>query len=323
MELLTTNCALDITYYPFDYQRCDIEFASANLNSQFFLKVKLLIQSNKTAYGYSGVYMDDYSENASWDVEDVRAYDLFGTHYSYRQVVRYSFLFRRRPTYYTLSLILPVLFLSSTATLVFAVHPESGEKMSTSITVLLAFAVYLTLVMEHLPDTSLSISLLGLYLAILFGICSLSAIVTSFILRLHFRKSSIPVGQNWAKLVNLVNASCKPRKAHTIEVNAEHIYKDNCCNGLQSEQHFHVEKRETGMGSTDVSWQDVSISLDWVCFVVFSSVNVLTTCAFGCMLLVGVTKHRLQLEENTSVDDIFLEHLSLVGFPLGQSQYMC
>ena len=55
-------------------------------------------------------------------------------------------------------LALQVIFLSLTSTLVFALPADAGEKISMGITVLLAYAVYLTIVSEHLPNTSVQVS---------------------------------------------------------------------------------------------------------------------------------------------------------------------
>ena len=68
---------------------------------------------------------------------------------------------KRLTTYYVVSDVFPVVFLSLTATLVFALPADSGEKMGTSITVLLAFAVYLTIVSDNMPKTSLNVGLRG------------------------------------------------------------------------------------------------------------------------------------------------------------------
>ena len=80
-------------------------------------------------------------------------------HHSNKARVAFQVKLKRLTTYYIVSVVFPVLFLSVTATLVFALPADSGEKMGTSITVLLAFAVYLTIVSEHMPRTSLNVSL--------------------------------------------------------------------------------------------------------------------------------------------------------------------
>ena len=74
-----------------------------------------------------------------------------------RHITTFSFYLARRHTFYLVSFIAPVILLSMTSCLVFVIPADAGEKMGTSITVLLAFAVYLTIVTEYLPDTSLQV----------------------------------------------------------------------------------------------------------------------------------------------------------------------
>ena len=77
--------------------------------------------------------------------------------YSDKSSVVFSLRLQRLRTYYVVAIVIPVLFLSLTATLVFALPADSGEKMGTSITVLLSFAVYLTIVSDQMPQTSSSV----------------------------------------------------------------------------------------------------------------------------------------------------------------------
>ena len=51
-----------------------------------------------------------------------------------------------------------IIILSFTSPLVFLLPSDAGEKCGTSLTVLLSFAVYLSVVSEYLPSTSLSVS---------------------------------------------------------------------------------------------------------------------------------------------------------------------
>ena len=72
--------------------------------------------------------------------------------------VAFAITMKRLRLYYVVTIVIPVLFLSLTATLVFALPADRGEKMGTSITVLLAFAVYLTIVSDQMPQTSSNVS---------------------------------------------------------------------------------------------------------------------------------------------------------------------
>ena len=51
-----------------------------------------------------------------------------------------------------------MVFLSLASSLVFALPADAGEKMGLSITVLLAYAVYLTLITDAMPNTSMQVS---------------------------------------------------------------------------------------------------------------------------------------------------------------------
>ena len=56
---------------------------------------------------------------------------------------------------------LPCIFVTSAAMLVFYLPPESGEKVNMGVTVLLALTVFLLLVAESMPPQSKNIPLAG------------------------------------------------------------------------------------------------------------------------------------------------------------------
>lgn len=75
--------------------------------------------------------------------------------------VTITIVIRRKILYYMYNVILPCLMMSTLTLLVFCLPPESGEKISLGVTVLLAFSVFMLAVSEKLPETSESIPLLG------------------------------------------------------------------------------------------------------------------------------------------------------------------
>jgi nicotinic acetylcholine receptor len=68
---------------------------------------------------------------------------------------------RRRIIYYIYNVIFPCVMMSTLTLLVFCLPPDSGEKITMGITVLLAFSVFLLRMGEDLPETSEFIPLLG------------------------------------------------------------------------------------------------------------------------------------------------------------------
>ena len=68
---------------------------------------------------------------------------------------------KRKPLFYLYNLLFPCVVLVVTDAMVFLLPPESGEKVTLAITVLLAMMVFLTVIMQNIPTTSLVIPLLG------------------------------------------------------------------------------------------------------------------------------------------------------------------
>ena len=73
----------------------------------------------------------------------------------------YYLVLQREHLYYQFNLILPCILITAIALLVFCLPPESGEKMSLGITVLLSLTVFLLMVADRMPATSETIPLIG------------------------------------------------------------------------------------------------------------------------------------------------------------------
>jgi nicotinic acetylcholine receptor len=75
--------------------------------------------------------------------------------------VTFTIHIRRRTIYYLYNVIFPCVMMSTLTLLVFCLPPDSGEKVTMGITVLLAFSVFLLRMGEDLPETSEFIPLLS------------------------------------------------------------------------------------------------------------------------------------------------------------------
>lgn len=78
----------------------------------------------------------------------------------YFSQLNYNLILERRPSYYIMSMILPVVLTSYLMIIVFVLPVHSGEKVGFSLTVLLAVAVLLTLILDQMPSTALYVSIL-------------------------------------------------------------------------------------------------------------------------------------------------------------------
>jgi len=107
----------------------------------------------------------DFQENGEWEVDGTRA-DWNVTVLAccpgngYAHVV-FTLTLRRRYKFYLMNIVLPCLMLSALILVGFLLPPDAGEKISLGISVLLAFTVFLLMIADSIPRTSLAIPLIG------------------------------------------------------------------------------------------------------------------------------------------------------------------
>ena len=104
-------------------------------------------------------------ENCEWQIThtaaETKVYSVGDDVY---KNLMYSFTLQRKSLYVMIHVMVPVVLTSSLIVLVFILPPESGEKVTFSISVFLSLAVLQGIVNNALPVTSDGISVLVLYI---------------------------------------------------------------------------------------------------------------------------------------------------------------
>lgn len=184
---------MDITFFPFDHQNCSLKFGSWTYDKA---EIDLLIIGSK-------VDMDEFWENSEWEIVDASGYKHDIKYNCCEEIytdITYSFSIRRLPMFYTINLIIPCLFVSFLTVLVFYLPSDCGEKVTLCISVLLSLTVFLLVITETIPSTSLVIPLVGKYLLFTMIFITLSIVVTVLVLNTHCRTHTMPT---WVKAVFL------------------------------------------------------------------------------------------------------------------------
>ncbi|XP_059158986.1 neuronal acetylcholine receptor subunit beta-3-like [Physella acuta] len=175
-SLFPTSCELDLTDYPFDHQTCTIQFVAMTLSSD---EMRFYTLSNNIGLTF-------FTKNGEWDLVDTAINtSILYTGTINMASIEMKFMMKRRPNFLLLNIILPVVFLSFLNLLVFVIPVDSGEKVGYGITVLLALSVYMSIVSNMLPSSSLYTPRLTLYLFILLIISMLTVIVSIVIVFIH------------------------------------------------------------------------------------------------------------------------------------------
>jgi nicotinic acetylcholine receptor len=150
----------------------------------------------------SGVNLSDYSESTEWDLLDVQAkkdlkyYPCCSEPYA---DIKFHIKIRRKTLFYTVNLILPCVAICTITLLVFFMPANSGEKITMGITILNSLNIFLLLVAEINPPTSLATPLIGKYLLFTMVLVTCSIMVTVFVLNIHFRSPSTHVMPPWVQ----------------------------------------------------------------------------------------------------------------------------
>ncbi|XP_059248735.1 5-hydroxytryptamine receptor 3A [Mustela nigripes] len=175
-----TACSLDIYNFPFDVQNCSLTFTSwlhtiQDINISLWRlpeKVKL----DKTVFMNQGEWelLGVLTQFREFSLED-------SSHYA---EMKFYVVIRRRPLFYAVSLLLPSIFLMLMDIVGFYLPPDSGERVSFKITLLLGYSVFLIIVSDTLPATAIGTPLIGVYFVVCMALLVMSLAETIFIVRL-------------------------------------------------------------------------------------------------------------------------------------------
>ena len=193
-QVIKTGCDIDVTYYPFDTQTCSIIVST-------WMSTKDEIDIDPQT-GNSGLILNKYSTSGTWELTSNHLEILPNENDLTR--IQFKIVLKRLRTYYVLNIILPVLFLSFTASLVFFLPADAGEKIGMGITVLLAYAVYLTIIADNMPQTSLQVSYLAVYLTLLLGLTALGVVLAVVVLHIHHKPDDCNIGKRTERITRSV-----------------------------------------------------------------------------------------------------------------------
>lgn len=195
-DIISSVCDVDVTYYPFDIQICELDFVCWGYTSY-----SLVLHSP-----VSELPLTHYSKHGEWRLVNTTFKSLnYGL-----SSVSVKIAMRRRPMFVVLNFILPVVCMTVLNLFVFVLPVESGERVSYSITVLLAIAVFFTLVGENLPKTSFRTAIVSYFL---FSYLIISTVICAFVIlssSLYYADVTRPV----PKLLLRVTEKLRSRKSH-------------------------------------------------------------------------------------------------------------
>uniref|UniRef100_A0A4W3I7M4 Cholinergic receptor nicotinic alpha 3 subunit n=1 Tax=Callorhinchus milii TaxID=7868 RepID=A0A4W3I7M4_CALMI len=152
----------------------------------------------------STINLDNLWENGEWVIMDASGFKHDIKYNCCEEVyadITYSLYIRRLPLFYTVNMIIPCLLISFLTVLVFYLPSDCGEKVTLCISVLLSLTVFLLVITEIIPSTSLVIPLIGEYLLFTMIFIILSIVITVFVLNVHYRTPKTHTMPSWVRTI--------------------------------------------------------------------------------------------------------------------------
>ena len=156
---LEISCPVDTTYFPFDTQHCLIHAGSWSYSEDL---VNISLADPAFILGTAALGSNKVS-NSQWEITSVQAtresvmYENFDSSYSEQ---KFKLTIKRLPLYHVIHLIIPIFLLHVLSLTTFLVPSEGGERMSVGLTTFLSFSVFSLVVMEQLPESSVSLPII-------------------------------------------------------------------------------------------------------------------------------------------------------------------
>ncbi|XP_061195307.1 5-hydroxytryptamine receptor 3A-like [Saccostrea echinata] len=245
----STLCSPNSRYFPFDIHTCYIDIIPlSSIHEVYFVA--------------NGVIDKVYEENPLWKLLSFNTSADNDEHFE-TSVFRIAIRLQRRHSFLLMNIFAPIVFLAIVNLGVFILPVESGERISFSLTVLLSFAVFLTLVTGNTPKSSITVSLFSIYMLIVLTYSTLITFSVIIVVDIHFtengEKPKSPLSRMFVWFVHrTLTSNCRSTE---IDIIAEEFDMDEF-----------QEKRQTSCAN----YKTISLMLDnfFVLFYTFLFVTV-------------------------------------------------
>ncbi|XP_068691257.1 neuronal acetylcholine receptor subunit alpha-2-like [Montipora foliosa] len=185
-NFIKTSCKINVKYFPWDTQTCEFKFGSWTYHS---LKLDMDFYED-----FPSVDLTSFTVNGEWNLvsgtgtRNVVKYGCCKERYT---DITFEIKIERRSLFYINNVVFPCIVLALLTATAFLFPPETGERISLTITVLLGMTVFMIVVVDATPPTSETTPIISTYFSVVMVEISLALLCTCISLNIEHRHPKV------------------------------------------------------------------------------------------------------------------------------------
>ncbi|KAF7202443.1 5-hydroxytryptamine receptor 3C isoform X1 [Nothobranchius furzeri] len=201
---VVSSCNLNIYTFPFDVQNCSLTF-----NSYIYYAFEIQVLLGSPAENITEDSKSVMTTMGEWELLDITALKTPNNDTMlYIDELAFYIRLRRRATMYVVNLLLPSCFLITVDLFSFLLPPQSVDRSSFKMTLILGYTVFLLIMNDLLPITGNTIPLINVFFSLCLALMVASLLETILITNLFCNSAGFSPVPRWIRVLILKIIGC-------------------------------------------------------------------------------------------------------------------
>jgi len=188
---IKSTCQVDVTWFPVDYQVCNLTFGSWSYSEQV-----MNIKFRNKKKDRDMIKSDFHIPSGEWSMEGIKFFEEEKTFECCKNpfsVITLQVFMKRYPDFYYLYVFLPFISQIILFLLIFHIHPDQGDRLSYGVALLLNMTMYMIFLSDKLPEKSDSVPYVGALFVTFFFLLSIALVLSAVTMHCSTRDTPVPM----------------------------------------------------------------------------------------------------------------------------------